>query len=84
MSIKCNDCANCSSRDVFNGYCQAKKMTVLIDFPAVDCKKFTPAKKCKFCTNYIASQASMYLGECNGVTVYPDLGGCEKFAPCTN
>lgn len=79
MPVKCNDCANCSSRDVFNGYCEVKEKSVLIDTLADGCKKFAPAKKCKFCKNYSASEKDAFLGFCENVMVYPDLGGCEKF-----
>lgn len=80
MSIKCNDCIKCASRDVFNGYCEARGVTVLIDAPANDCSTFAPARKCKFCASYLASAKDAHLGTCENVTVYPDLGACEKFA----
>lgn len=76
MAHKCADCIHLSSRDVFNGYCEAKEQPVLID--AAVCPTFHAARKCKFCVKYEPS-ARDFLGTCGGEMVYPDLGGCEQF-----
>ncbi|PSH04754.1 MAG: hypothetical protein CXZ00_05115 [Acidobacteria bacterium] len=76
MTHKCADCINLSPRDVFNGYCEAKEQSVLIDDAA--CPSFQSTQKCKFCKKYEASEKE-FLGICNGEMVYPDLGGCEQF-----
>ena len=83
MKKICSDCKFLAPRDVFKGFCENKNAIVIIDTDAVDCKEYSAAEKCRFCTNFSSEKGG--LGSCaaqKGAMVYADLKACDKYSAC--
>ncbi len=72
------DCEEYLAIDVFKGFCNVKKTTVMADEEG--CDDFTQVKKCRFCKHY--NETEEHLGTCmNEAVTYPDLLAktCDSF-----
>ncbi|MEI6122617.1 MAG: 4-hydroxyphenylacetate decarboxylase small subunit [Bacteroidota bacterium] len=72
------DCKYYLSLDVFKGICKLDKNKINAD--EVSCDKFEKAQKCKFCSNYTATQPN--LGRCkNTYDAYPEMNAvtCNEY-----
>ncbi|MFZ5754411.1 MAG: 4-hydroxyphenylacetate decarboxylase small subunit [Bacillota bacterium] len=81
-NLKHDDCRNFIPIDVAKGFCNVKKMNVLIDTPA--CEQFKALPKCKVCVNFTVPDEKS-LGTCVGFKdnywTYADLRAvtCEMY-----
>ncbi len=80
--LRHDDCRNFIPIDVAKGFCNAKKMNVMIDTPV--CGKFEALPKCKNCANF-KDATEDNMGKCvgfdDGYWAFADLkaANCEKY-----